>query len=66
MPVPFFPMKDAPPIILKIYDHDTFGDDFMGSCIVDLTEGIKEQFVYFNKLEVPKPSWLKLKYSKKG
>ena len=64
MSVPLFPTKDAPPIIIKLYDHDTFGDDFMGNCIVDLMEGIKDQYITINKVETPKPCWLKLKYSK--
>ena len=38
MVVPLFNLKDSPPIVIKLYDHDTLSDDFMGSAVIDVAK----------------------------
>ena len=56
-------METCPPIIVKVYDDDTFGSDFMGSTVVDVEKGLKEGYINFNKTENPDPKWMNLKIS---
>ena len=64
MKVPLFNLKDSPPLLVNVYDHDTFGDDFIGSVGIDLNAGLKEGYVAFNKKEVPEPQWFPIQYRK--
>ena len=63
MIIPLFDIEDSPPIVLKVFDDDTFGSDFIGGAIVDITKGLKEGFVKLNTSDVPDPKWVQLKYS---
>ena len=36
---------DEYPIILKVYDEDLVSDEFMGSTIINVKDGIKEGFI---------------------
>lgn len=62
MIVPFFGIDEMPPLIIKFYDKDKFGSEYIGHRIISLQQGIIEGFVYFNKAEVPEPKWLDLNY----
>ena len=65
MVAPLFDIEHSPPIIIKVFDDDTFGSDFMGGAVLDITHGIKEGFVKFNSTESPEPTWVDLYFSNK-
>jgi hypothetical protein len=54
-------IKDAPPIILYIFDHDVIGsDDILGVTFINLIEGKVEPE------NVPRPTWRKISLGRKG
>ena len=62
MIVPFFKIDEMPPFIIKMFDRDTFKDEYIGHQIINLKEGIREGFVYFNRTDAPDPKWIHLDY----
>ena len=65
MEVPYFPLEETPPIVLKIFDEDK-GDkkEFIGSAIINVAEGLNAGWIKLNELQVPIPVWTPLRYSK--
>ena len=57
-----FPKEECPPIILKMYDKDSIGHDFIGSCLMDVQKGIKEKWITLEEKIVPNPVWHELQY----
>lgn len=62
MIVPYFGIDEMPPLIFKMYDKDTFKDEYMGHQIIYLDKGIHEGFVSFNQTSPPEPKWIDLDY----
>ena len=58
-----FPPALSPPIIVKLFDYDRIGRDFLGSAVVNVQDGIKEGWILYNKKVLPEPKWVELKYS---
>lgn len=61
--IPYFDAKDSPPIIVKLFDYDLIGRDFLGSAVINVQDGIKEGWIFYNKAQLPEPRWIDLKYS---
>jgi len=64
MVVPYFPLDEMPPIIMKFYDKDLFSDEYMGHQIISVKQGIAEGFINYHKSEVPEPQWIDISYGK--
>lgn len=45
-------VKDMPPFVFDIYDHDTLGDDFICRSLIPLSEA-----AFSEGDEIPKPKW---------
>ena len=56
MPISIANIEDAAPIVISLFDFDlTDADDFLGTCLVELTNAV------INADVAPKPKWVKLK-----
>ena len=53
-------VKDMPPFVLDIYDHDTLGEDFISRCLIPVSEA-----AFSEGDEIPQPKWhpCKLKHN---
>jgi len=47
---------------VKLFDYDVIGRDFLGSAVVNVQDGIKEGWIFYNKPNLPEPKWVDLKY----
>jgi hypothetical protein len=63
--VPIYKLEgNPPPMTLKIFDKDTFGEDFLGVSLIDLKDMYKKGHLKKNKFDEPTPVWISLKYGK--
>ena len=60
--------KNPPPIIIKVFDEDLIGSDFLGTAVVDLKLMYQKGHLKFNSKNVfedqPTPLWVDLKYGR--
>ena len=59
-----FPKDEFPPIIISMYDKDPFGEEFIGSCMLDFQKGLIENWISLQENEIPLPKWHELEYGK--
>lgn len=57
-----FPFEECPPIILHMYDADTVGKDFIGSCLLNVQQGVEKKWIAWKENYAPKPVWHDLEY----
>ena len=48
------------PIVLKIYDDDLVSDEYMGSAIINVKEGIAQGYIDPTATRFPSPKWVEL------
>ena len=53
-------IDNPPPIIIKAYDSDTIGNEFLGSCVIDFKEWYQKGNLLIDTEELPKPRWVDL------
>jgi len=62
--VPVHNLKDAPPLLIKMYDWDELGgDDLIGVSYINLNQAYQEKSLLINVNEIPTPKWYNLSYS---
>lgn len=54
--------KQPPPLIIKFFDYDFMGDDYLGGASVDLNQMLKNGHLKINDISQPEPVWIDLKY----
>ena len=64
MAAPLHDLKDAPPLLVKMWDWDQIGgDDLIGVSYIHLNEAYKDKSLLLNQNIIPTPKWYNLSYS---
>ncbi|KAL4446514.1 hypothetical protein ABPG74_001255 [Tetrahymena malaccensis] len=56
--------SNPPPILIRFFDEDTVSNDFLGSALIDIQEGIKQGYIGKSAKDTISPRWVDLKFNR--